>query len=112
MVPNDRLHLSDATDVVTYELKTFDSYLDGFSHQASPLSLHGLFKKVTEYHQTEIKYLSSKLRKYINYSEASKEGEEEQDDELLGHALGGEMNRLGLDHTVNSDDGNDSYDEE
>eukprot|EP00978_Attheya_sp_CCMP212_P002065 scaffold4248_cov58-Attheya_sp.AAC.1 len=113
MVPNVRLHLSDATDAITYELNTFDSYLDGFGHQASPLSLHGLLKKVTEYHQTEIKYLCSKLRKYINYSEASKEGEKEQDDELLGHALGGEIKEGGLDHTVNSaEDGNANYDEE
>jgi signal recognition particle receptor subunit beta len=111
MVPNGRLHLSDATDAITYELKTFDSYLDEFGHQASPLSMHGLLKKVTEYHQTEIKYLSSKLRKYINYSEAPKEGEEEEDDEL-DHALGGEMNRLGLAHAVSSEDGNDNYDEE
>jgi signal recognition particle receptor subunit beta len=111
MVCNGRLHLSDATDMITYELKTFDSYLDEFDHPGSLLSFQGLLKKIIETQETEIKSLSSKLSKYINYAEALKDKEEEQDDDELGHALGGQMNRLELAHAVSNEYANDIDDD-
>ena len=57
------------------------------------------------------KSLSSKLSKYINYAEALKEKEEEQDNDELGHALGGQMNRLELAHAVSDEYASEIYDD-
>jgi GTPase SAR1 family protein len=112
LVPNGRLHLSDASDAITYELKTLASHIDGVDRQSVHLSFEGLLDKMQKDYKNEIENLSSKVIKLIDYLKAALAENDDpsiaSDDDELSLAAG-EMNRLELVQSISNEEDHDDY---